>query len=114
MKSITLHPPGARIVFMTLYDTLSEDWLDQDLIFMRLADGSKLEVGWYGQLRTGGHFKIVRYLSSWHEPQEVVRTKKIDDVITTIQRLAVNASARNIRVVSTSKAEYHPVSWVPL
>lgn len=45
MKPIHLDLPGAEIVFMTLYDSIDPSWLDQDLLFVRLADGSKVEEG---------------------------------------------------------------------
>ncbi len=111
MKPVTLDLPQAEIVFMTLFDSLSLDWLDEDLGFIRLGDGSKIEVGWYGKLGRGGHFKVVHYKDSWHRPLEVVQANSVDKVRETLSRMASAALWATI-AVSTAKSEKRDVSWL--
>lgn len=126
MKPIHLDLPGAEIVFMTLYDSIDPSWLDQDLLFVRLADGSKVEGGWYGTLGKGGCFRLVRYKHSWHAPLGEVKTDNIQMLVNLLEIWAISADhqespmrvqsssseAPPVRFQSSSMVEYHPVSWV--
>jgi hypothetical protein len=94
VKPLHLDLIGAEIVFNNLYDTVSPDWLDEDLAFVRLPDGTKVEVGWYGEPGNGGFFKIVLFETSWSKPLETIRTGNLHDVIQAMQRLNLNACVR--------------------
>lgn len=99
MNPIVLDLPGSEIVFNNLYDTLSPDWLDEDLVFVRLSDGTRVDVGWHGEPGSGGFFKIVRYRSSWNTPVEVIRTSDVQEVAAVLRRLnerAVSAVVQGV------------------
>jgi hypothetical protein len=92
MTPININAFGSEIVFNNLYDTLSADWLDEDLVFIRLSDGTKVEVGWYTDPSDEGHFKIVLFKTSWDEPLEVIRTKDVHEVVKSLEWFALRAS----------------------
>ena len=54
MKPMELNVPGCEIVFNNIYNNMYEDWLDEDLVFIRLPDGTKVEAGWYAKPGTEG------------------------------------------------------------
>jgi len=91
MTPINISLYGSEIVFNNLYDTLSADWLDEDLVFIRLSDGTKVEVGWYTDPRNEGHFRIVLFKTSWEEPLEVIRTKDVYEVVKSLECFALRA-----------------------
>jgi hypothetical protein len=97
MTPINLNVYGSEIVFNNLYDTLSADWLDEDLVFIRLSDGTKVEVGWYTDPSNEGHFKIVLFRTSWDEPLEVIRTKDVCEVVKSLEWFALRASRPTIQ-----------------
>jgi hypothetical protein len=113
MNPINLDLPGAQVVFDNLYDTLSPDWLDEDLVFVRLLDGSKVEVGWYGELGAGGYFKIVRYHSSWNSPLDLVRTGDVGEVVKILKRFNEQAIQPRVRPSSNSVPQYSTVDRLP-
>ena len=108
MNLVQLNAHGSEIVFNNLYDTLSEDWLDEDLVFIRLLDGTKVEAGWYADPDGGGHFRIVRFKSCWDDQLDVVRTKSLDEVVRCLEGFAERASQPPIQPVSAS-SEYHSI-----
>jgi hypothetical protein len=92
MTPIKICTYGSEIVFNNLYDTLSADWLDEDLVFIRLSDGTKVEVGWHADPGNEGHFKIVLFKTSWDEPLEVIRTTDVHEVVKSLEWFALRAS----------------------
>jgi hypothetical protein len=111
MNPIILDLPCAQVVFANLYDTLSPDWLDEDLVFVRLLDGSKVEVGWYGESGAGGYFKIVRYNSSWNSPLDVVRTGDVGEVVKTLKRFNEQAIQPRVQPLSNAVMQHYTVDW---
>lgn len=104
MNPVILDLPGSQIVSNNLYDTLSPDWLDEDLVFVRLPDGTKVDVGWHGDLDAGGYFKIVRYSTSWNAPLEVVRTGDVKEVIEVLKQfhdraVSATSSPRDVALI---------------
>ena len=115
MKPVPLEMLGSEIVFNNLHDTLSSDWLDEDLVFARMADGSKVEVGWYGEPNAGGFFKIVLFKTSWSNPERIVRTADITEVVEILKQLSFGAILRTmLQPSSCSASEYQSVPYRPL
>jgi hypothetical protein len=113
MNPIVLDLPGSQIISNNLYDTLSAEWLDEDLVFIRLPDGTKVDVGWHGDPAAGGYFKIVRYEKSWNSPREIVRTNCVQEVVTALKRFNSEALRSAIKAVSTTVPDYHAVTTSP-
>lgn len=111
MKPVSPELPGAEIVFMTLYDKLSTEWLDKDLAFIRLADGTKAEVGWYGELHKGGHFKVVHYRHSWHRPIGVFKESNVAGVANVLRNMARDACTRCQPFVSPTMSDRREFLW---
>jgi hypothetical protein len=113
MKPINLNLPGSEVVFNNLHDTLSEEWLDEDLVFVRLPDGTKVEVGWYGELGAGGAFKVVHYRTSWNQPLDAIRTDDVHQVVEALTSLAQTAEARQRPFVSRARSQYGSFRFQP-
>ena len=105
---IQLNAHGSEIVFNNLYDTPTDDWLDEDLVFIRLLDGSKVEAGWYADPDSEGHFKIVRYKATWNDPIDVFRVKSVHDLVKCLEAIAERASQPAIQPIPTP-TEYHSI-----
>ena len=84
---------GCEVVFDSMPDVLAGDGPDEDMAFIRLADGTRVEVGWYPGPGGPGHFKVVHYRDSWHDPLAVVRVGDAPGVARVVGRLAMRASA---------------------
>ena len=108
MNLIQLNVYGSEIVFNNLYDTLSEDWLDEDLVFIRLLDGTKLKAGWYADAEGGGHFKVVHFKTSWDDQLDVVTTESLNEVVRCLEGVAERALQPTIRPFS-AQSEYHSI-----
>jgi hypothetical protein len=110
MKPLHLEVHGSEIVFNNLYDMPCADWLDEDLAFIRLLDGTKLEVGWYVGPGGEGYFKIVHFQTCWNEPLDVIRTRDVAVVGSIIEGFAFQASRPHPR---SPVPEYHPIEYKP-
>lgn len=47
-----------RIVYDRLQDSLSVDWLSEDLVRIELPGGYQLGCGWFGSLEGAGQFEV--------------------------------------------------------
>jgi hypothetical protein len=101
MNPIHLDVPGAEIIFNELYETSDPGALRQDLVSIKLLDGTFIDVGWYPQFEPAGCFKVTQYDSLWERPIQVFKTRDVNEVVKIVQW---------IDEVSREKASAQPAS----
>jgi hypothetical protein len=89
MEPVKLNlPADARVLFNSLYRSTDPAFLTQDVLAVRLADGSVIDVSWYPEHNPSGAYTITQYQGSWDNQTEVIERRDVDQVVRDVQRLA--------------------------
>lgn len=87
--------PGGSVVFNNLYANPVQELLLEDLLLVRLADGTNIDVGWHPQFDPEGHYKVVHYGEDWECPLERIYTRSLEEVVQYVQdKASLSSMAR--------------------
>jgi hypothetical protein len=98
MEPVKLNlPADARVLFNSLYRSSNPAFLTQDVLAVRLSDGSVIDVSWYPEYDPSGAYTITRYHGSWDNQIEALHQRRdIDQVIRDVQRLARHSGVTGV------------------
>lgn len=97
MNQIAINIPGARITYNYLYEAMPLDWREEDLLFVRLANGYAIDVGWYPACDPNGRFKIT-LSDSAQNTIDVRRVFALDEVVRAVENFAQRDTRTTSRV----------------
>lgn len=109
---IEISVPGGEVLYNALDENPSPETLGQDIVAIRLQDGTFIDVSWYPQFDPNGAYTVAHISADWEHRLSELRTRQIAKVVEAIQLMARGAFLRaDPPAASTTATENPRATW---
>lgn len=88
MNPVDISVLGGEVLYNSLYEDASPETLAQDIVAIRLRDGTFIDVSWYPQFDPSGAYTVAHISADWEHRLSEMRTRQVEKVVETIHRMA--------------------------
>jgi hypothetical protein len=92
MSPVELSVPGGEVLHNSLYEDQNPSYLVQDILAVKLQDGTLVDVSWYPQFDPDGAYTVAHYDTACETKLEEMTTRCVAAVVEEIQRVARQSS----------------------
>lgn len=88
MNPVDIVVPGGEVLYNSLYEDQPPETLAQDIVAIRLQDGTFIDVSWHPQFDPNGAYTVAHISADWERHLSEMRTRQVAKVVETIHRMA--------------------------
>lgn len=100
MSPVEISVPGAEVLYNSLYGDQDPSYLTQDILAIRLQDGTLADIGWYPQFDPNGAYKVIHYDAACEAKLEEMTARCVTEIAEGIHRMARPSWDRANRLAS--------------